>query len=298
MALAIDKSSATITVDKTGVKPAIEVGNDSALLHCTRNVRANMVNTPGQADPTGIPGILLTGKVLIAGNPASNEDRIAISGWKFAMIQVSTIMVYEFRYCGRMPNEGSMIVDLRAGFNPNPCFDGKTMGLDDAFARASNTVTPVQGPKPGFQVTSAFSDSPFTYVPLRFENARMHAPNFLYSARRDEGFVTYLVVREPDGTTHFASHIGWHIIWHGEFQWTSTTEKPKAVMKTSSAQPGLPQLGEPAAADASFKMAKTPTGQTSNQLDRAAFKAGYVERNSSVLTQSDTRATDLPSVFF
>jgi hypothetical protein len=298
MALVIDKSSATITADKTGAKTAIEVGTDFALLHCTRNVRVGLVNSPGQTDPTNGPGIRLTGKVLISGNPASNDDKLAISNFKFAIIQVSTVLVYELKYSGRMANEGSMVADIRAGFSPNPCFDGRSLGLDSAFADSVNTVTPVQGPKPGFQVTSIHDDGPFTFALLRFENARVRAPNFLYSARRDEGFVSYLVAREPNGTTHFLSHIGWHVIWHGEFQWVSAAQKPQVVMRTSSFDVGVPVLGEPRTADASFTMAKQPVGQTSNQLDKAAFAAGFVARNSSILTQATTRPTDLPGKFF
>lgn len=298
MALSIDKSSATIAVDKAGAKTAIEVGNEFALLHCTRNVRVSQVNSPGQPDPTNGGAIRLTGKVLIAGNPASNEDRLAMSNFKFALVQVSTVLVYELRYAGRMANEGSMVVNLKNGFNPNPCFDGKALGLDAAFNSSVNTVTPVQGPKPGFQVSSVHDDSPFTYAPLRFENARMRAPNFLYSVRRDEGFVTYFLVKEPDGTVHFVSHIGWHIIWHHELQWKAAAEKPKVAQKASGFDSGVPVLGEPKVADASLTMAKAPSGQTANQLDRAAFKSGMVERNSSILTQSDARPGDLPSVFF
>lgn len=298
MTLAVDKPSATIAVDKAGAKTAIEVGSDFALLHCTRNVRVGQVNSPGQPDPTNGPGIRLTGKVLITGNPGAGDDRVAISNWKFAIIQVSTVFVYEFKYSGRMPNEGSMVANIKGGFNPNPCFDGKSTSLDDAFAKSNNTVSPVQGAKPGFQITSVHDDSPFTYTLLRFENARMRAPNFLYSARRDEGFVSYFVAREPDGTTHFLSHIGWHVIWHHELQWKTATDKPAVVAKTSSFEAGQPQLGEPKVADASFNMAKSPNGQTSNQLDRAAFKSGFIDRNSAVLTQADTRPGDLPSVFF
>ena len=299
MVLAVDKSSATIAVDKAGAKTAIEVGNELALLHCTRNVRVGQVNSPGQPDPTNGPGIRLTGKVLITGNPNAGEDKVAISSWKFAIIQVCTVFVYEFRYSGRMPNEGSMVVNIKAGFNPNPCFDGLSASLDDAFAKSNNNnVVPVQGAKPGFQISSVRDDSPFTYTLLRFENARMRAPNFLYSARRDEGFISYFLAREPNGTTHFLSHIGWHIIWHHELQWKTATDKPVVVAKTSSFEAGLPQLGEPKVADASLNMAKSPNGQTSNQLDRAAFKSAFVDRNTATLTQSDARPGDLPSVFF
>jgi hypothetical protein len=297
MALALDKSSATIAVDKTGAKTAIEVGTDNALLHCTRNVRVNLVNTPGFPDPTNGPAIRFTGKVFIAGNPASSADRVDITKFQVALIQVATVMVYEMRYAGRMNNEGSMTVNIRAGFNPNPCFDGKTTSLDDAFTNANNIVTQVQGPKPGFLISSIRDDSPFTHVTLRFENRVVPAPNFLFSARRDEGFVTYLVVRVPDGTIHFLSHVGWHIIWHGEFQWKAPGEKPTVVMRTSTFDLGQVLLGEPVPADASLAMAKQPRGSTANELDRLAHK-GLADRNTAILSQSTSRPSDLPGVFF
>lgn len=297
MALALDKSSATISVDTTGAKTAIEVGTDNALLHCTRNVRANLVNSPGFPDPTNGPAIRLTGKVFIAGNPASGADRLDITKFQVALVQVATVIVYEMRYAGRMKNEGSMTANLQVGFKPNPCFDGKTTSLDDAFANAINTVTQVQGPKPGFLISSIHNDSPFTHVTLRLENRMVPAPNFLFSARRDEGFVTYLVVRGPDGTTQFLSHIGWHIIWHGEFQWKTPGEKPTVVMKTSTFDTGQVRLGEPVPADASFNMAKQPTGSTANELDRLAHK-GLADRNVAILTQLTIRPPDLPGTFF
>jgi hypothetical protein len=298
MALAVDKSSATFTVAKAEAKTAVEIGTDFGLLHCTRNVRVNLVNAPGSPDPTNGPAIRLTGKVLITGDPTSNADRLAISSWQVAVVQVSTVFVYELRYAGRTSNEGSMTANLRAGFNPNPCFDGKAMGLDAAFAGAANTVTPVKGAKPGFLFSSVHDDNPFTFARLRFENTLVAAPNFLHSVRRDEGFVSYLVVREPDGTTHFVAHIGWHIIWHGDVLWKSAAEKPQVVMRTSSFDTGDVRLGEPVPPDASLAMAKQPSGSTANELDRQAFKTGFVDRNVSILTASKTRPSDLPSVFF
>lgn len=296
MALVLDKSSATIQVDKAGAKTAVEVGDDFALLHCTRNVRVGLVNTPGFQDPTNGPGIRLTGKVFVAGNPNSGEDKLGITNFEVALIQVANVLVYEMRFAGRQATEGSMTANLRAAFSPNPCFDGKTVSIDDAFTRAINTVTPVQGPKPGFVISSVHDDSPFVYMPLRSENPSVAAPNFLFSARRDEGFVTFLIARQSRGPVQILSHIGWHIIWHAEFQWKTPTEKPKVFMKTSAFDSGTPVLGEPAAG-ADLSMAKTPTGKSANELDREAFQA-FGNRNTSVLSQSKTRPTDLPSVFF
>jgi hypothetical protein len=258
------------------------------------------VNIPGFPNPINGPAIRLTGKVFIAGNPASGADRLDITKFQVALIQVSTVIVYEMRYAGRMKNEGSMTVNIRAGFNPNPCFDGKTTSFDDAFTNAStNTiVTPVQGPKPGFLISTNFDDSPFVHELLRFENRAVPAPNFLFSARRDEGFVTYLVVRVPDGTIQFLSHVGWHIIWHGEFQWKAPGEKPTVVMRTSAFDLGQVLLGEPLPADASLAMAKQPRGSTANELDDLAHKGGFADRNTAILSQSKSRPADLPSVFF
>jgi len=296
MALSLDKSSATLSADKAGAKTAVEPGNDFALLHCTRNVRVGDVNAPGQPDPTNGPAIQLKGKVLIAGDPVA--DKLASTSWKAAIVQVANVLVYEMKYAGRMANEGSMVANIRNGFNPNPCFDAKTLKLDDAFNNSATTVTPVFGAKPGFLFTVVANDSPFSFVRLKFENALVRAPNFLHSVRRDEGFVSYLVVKDPAGTVTFVSHIGWHIIWHAELQWKTPEAKPTVVMKTSSFEAGQPVLGEPTPADASLAMAKNPTGATANELDRAAFKAGFVDRNTSILTQSQTRAGDLPGVFF
>ena len=298
MTLSLDKSSATIDIDLKGMKTAVHVGRQSFLMHCSRNVNLGCVDAPAGTRKTTGDAAILKGRVLVAGDPASNADRTEISSWNFAFIQVAKVMVYEFGYAGRMDNEGSVAINVRPGFNPNPCFDGDSISLDDAFDSSINTVTQVTTPKPGFQVESRHGDNPSTLLDLRFTNTSAGAPNFIHRARRDEDFVAYLIARDPQGTVHFLSRVGWHLIWDAQFQWSSPAAKPTPVMLTSVVEKGSVLLGPPPASDAHAQMAFGPRGDTANAMDGAAFDAALGRRDARFVTQSLTRPGGLPTPFF
>jgi hypothetical protein len=297
MAVKIDASTAMITMDKTGAKCAIKVGKELVLLHGTQNADLTAADNTAGGKMKG-PFMNLTGTVFM---DADASDKI-IGDWEFGFIQVSTMAVYEFIYAGRMPNEGSLTVNLKAGFKTNPSLDvdpdpGVTID-EDIFDAASVSATPTTTPRTGFDVTCTFGDHPNTFVPKKFENKTTSSQNFLFSARRDEGFVSYFVGRpNSKSPVQFLSRVGWHCIWHGTFKWANG--KPTCTMKDSRIDPGTVLLGAPSnASDPDFLIAKARVGPTSNSQESTAVDDATIRRIAPVLKESTDRPTDLPDDFY
>jgi hypothetical protein len=299
MALRLDTSSATMTVDIKGAKSAIHIGKELVLLHGTRNANLAAADVPMGGKGNKGPSIVITGKVFMEAD-ASDFD---LGDWQFGMIQVSNLMVYEFVYAGRMANEGSVVLNLRSGFTKNPSLDadppqGGSID-DDIFDIAHQTTKRVSTPRVGFEIEYRFGDHPNTLVPQKFENRQTNAPNFIASARRDEGFITYFVAREnAQAPVQFLSRVGWHAIWHGTFTWSAAKMKPTLTTKDSRLDLGQVLLGAPVATDPDFQVAKARVGPTSNAMDEKASDDAFVHRRSPVCVQSTTLPKDLPSDFF
>src|SRR5262249_25304113 len=229
MALQLDASTATMSFDMTGSKSTIRVGTQFALLHGTRNVNLTAADDAAGVKPTKGPSVTTTGKVFLAADPSD----FTIGDWEFGMIQVSNLQVYEFVYAGRLAGEGSVTINLKSGFTKNPSLDeevppNSTSSTIDAtiFDQTFLTATRVTTTRVGFEIEYKLDDHPNTLVPLRFENRKTTAPNFIFSARRDEGFIAYFVARENSkAPIQFLARIGWHAIWHGTFKWSAATMK-------------------------------------------------------------------------
>lgn len=305
MAVALVPASATIAANKGGSRTDIHVGTEHALLHCTTKVRrAAADEAAGHPGHTG-PMITCTGTVLMSGDPANRQDKVDLmTNWEFGMILVSDLMVYEAHYAGRMANEGGIAINLRSAFGTNPSLDGDgdLPTVDEMIFDPSNQIITDQtiGTK-GFLVTYKFGDHPNNPFPLRQTNARTHSPNFLHTARRDEGFIAYFVARERGTTTHHLARIGWHVIWHGTLGWTSPTAKPTAAMVTSRIDIGQPTTDsvDNTAFPRSAAIAKNPQRPTCNEQDGTAFDRGYGPTASApVRVESEARPGNLPSSFF
>lgn len=305
MVVAIAPGTATITANKGGSRTDIHVGTEHALLHCTTNARRAAADDPaGHPGHTG-PMITCTGTVLMSGDPANRQDKVDLTtNWEFGMILVSDIVVYEALYAGRMANEGSIAVNLKSAFGTNPSLDGDgdLPTVDEMIFDPSNQVITDQttGTR-GFLVTYKLGDHPNNPFPLRQTNSKVPAPNFLHTARRDEGFIAYFVARERGSTVHHLARIGWHIIWHGTLGWTTPTAKPTVSMVTSRIDIGQPTTDavDNTAFPKSAAIAKNPQRPTCNEQDGTAFDRGYgIGAREPVRTESTTRPGNLPSNFF
>lgn len=305
MVVAIAPGTATITANKGGSRTDIHVGTEHALLHCTTNARRAAADDPaGHPGHTG-PMITCTATVLMSGDPANRQDKVDLTtNWEFGMILVSDLVVYEAQYAGRMANEGSIVVNLKSAFGTNPSLDGDgdLPTVDEMIFDPSNQVITDQttGTK-GFLVTYKLGDHPNNPFPLRQTNSKVPAPNFLHTARRDEGFIAYFVARERGSTVHHLARIGWHIIWHGTLGWTTPTAKPTVSMVTSRIDIGQPTTDavDNTAFPKSAAIAKNPQRPTCNEQDGTAFDRGYgTGAREPVRTESTTRPGNLPSNFF
>ncbi len=304
MAIALVASSATISANKGSSKPDIHVGTEHALLHCTTNARRAAANeAAGHPGHTG-PMITCTGSVLMSGDPSSSRDKIDLTSWQFGMILVADIVVYEAQYAGRMANEGSITVNLKSAFGTNPSLDGDgdLPTVDDMIFDPGNLViTPQTTGTRGFLATYKLGDHPNNPFPLRHTNGTTHSPNFLHTARRDEGFIAFFVAKDPAGTTHHLARIGWHIIWHGTLGWTSPTTAPTVAMVTSRIDIGQPTTDaiDNTNFPRSVAIAKNPQRPTCNEQDGNAFDRGYgPAATAPVRVESRTRPDNLPSKFF
>lgn len=305
MVIAIAPGTATITANKGGSRTDIHVGTEHALLHCTTKVRrAAADEAAGHPGDSG-PMITCTGTVLMSGDPANRQDKVDLmSNWEFGMILVSDLVVYEAHYAGRMANEGSIVVNLKSAFGTNPSLDGDgdLPTVDEMIFDPSHQIIKDQttGTK-GFLVTYTFGDHPNNPFPLRQTNGKAHSPNFLHTARRDEGFIAYFVARERGTTVHHLARIGWHVIWHGTLGWTAPAAKPTASMVTSRIDIGQPTTDaiDNTAFPKSAAIAKNPQRPTCNEQDGTAFDRGYgMGAREPVRVESTARPSNLPSNFF
>ncbi|MCE9532999.1 MAG: hypothetical protein K8T89_18025, partial [Planctomycetes bacterium] len=290
MAIKLDPTTATMSVDKAGSKSAIHVGRELVLLHGTRNAVLSSADTSAGGKQTNGPSIVMTGKVFMDA-AATDFD---LGDFQFGMIQVSTVVVYEFVYAGRMSNEGSVKINLKAGFTKNPSLDAETTGggtIDETiFDSANQTFKRVTTPRPGFEVTYKSDDHPSTLVPQKVQNSLTNAPNFISSARRDEGLIAYFVARQSETSpVIFLSRLGWHGIWHGTFKWSVATNRPTVTLVDSQMQLGSALLGSPPATDAEFLVAKARVGPITNDLDKSASDDAFVNRRSPVFVASRDR---------
>jgi hypothetical protein len=301
MALAFDPASASITAKAAGAKAGIHIGTQLALLHCTVNANLNVadIETGGRGDKG--PMINFTARVFFPTDPNSGANKIEISKWDFGIIQVSDVQVFQARYAGRRESEGEVTLNLKAGFRANPSLDADEDLPDMIFEPRLLTVTPVFAPKPGFQVEFKPGDNPNNLFPLKIINKATDSPNFLFSARRDEGFITYFVARDPAGKTHHLARIGWHIVWHGTCRWTSPSAKPTAMLLASRIDIGESVNDDPAntAFPAMFAVAKNPQRPTTNEChNEAADKALAENPVPPVHVALKARRSDVPVNFF
>jgi hypothetical protein len=288
-----------MSVDRKGAKPAIHVGKELILLHGTKNANLAAADMSTGGDGTKGPCIVITGNVFLE----ADAGEFDLGDWQFGIIQVSNVMVYEFIFAGRTSTEGSVTVNLKSGFTKNPSLDAEPHSggsIDESIFDANNlTMKRVTKPKTGFQISVTSNDHPAKLMEKRFQNRRTNSPNFIFSARRDEGFTTFFVARENErAPVQFLSRVDWHIIWHGTFKWSAAKVEPTVTMKDARLDVGPVRSDAPDAGSTDFQIAKARVGPTSNEQDNKATDDAFVRRLTTVCTQSETLPKDLPSDFY
>lgn len=297
MALIIDDNSVSMTFSSTGAKASVGVAREFAVVHCTAgaNVAAGNSAPPGRVATRNAIGI--TAKLFVE---ATANEKFAI-GLDLGMAQVTELYTYDYLYGGRLESEGSVLLDLKAGFSRNPSLDvqpdpGQTVDehiFDLQFVKEQRVTTP----RPGFNMTVQFGDHPNNTVPWKFDNTLTSAPNHLARIRRLQHFVVYLLAREGAGSTpRILGRLGWAVSWICNVTWTAGT--PKLQVTRSDLFPGTFMKGPPASGDAWAQLAVNQTGPSTNDQDETAVARIYDQRRSPTCQQSATRPADLPADFY
>lgn len=291
----LDGSSATIAWKTSGATAAVFPGAQSILLHCTKNVNTGAADRPGIRPPYG-PAIEIEGHVFV-------EKTGHISGFgnlEFGMVQISTLFAYDVLYVGRVPSEGSTVIDLRQAFTTNPSVDvepGTGESVEDhVFSPANVFPTPAFRPdgRKGLDIKVTATDNPWNLFDLTFENRVAGAPNFIAKVARNEAFVTHFVVREPGAPTTILARLGWTVNWYAEFNWVAG--RPFLSAHTCLLFPGVPRIGAPPP-DPISTLAVTLAGKTTNELDNEATDARS-QRRQPICMQLRERPSEFRSNFY
>jgi hypothetical protein len=263
-AVVIDPASAKITIDKKGAEPDLFVTEKIVHAHLTRGAKGMGDNAP-DAGNNFDPAIIITGTfdvILDAGD--------SFNDFKFGFLQFGNQIVREDVYGGRTENEGATRLNHRLALTQNPALDS-----DDKvkpFFKNKHTKTDVnaevQGSKTIFHEKIIIGDHPNVRMPIKVENEKVPAPNFMFSMRVDEGFTTVLTVQDPAGKFQHLAHFSWHLVWHGQMRWRATGA-PTKTMITKGFDIGPVKPGAPNDSTLSALLSD-PVGPMFNQLTKNA----------------------------
>jgi hypothetical protein len=294
MAVTIDRSSVRVTPRFTDAVPAIRLGRNGVLSHCTKN--ANLVAADDLSARTTFGNAMTwTGRVTVTGDETEIRTK-----WTFGFVQLCDEFVNESVFGGRISGEGSMRANYKLGHTANPAIDADAKTSTLPFSDSVVNIKKKPGTASAFEVVCDDGDNPTAIEVLTATNRRTHSPNFLFSARRDDGFVTVFAAKEeaPDGATfHFFAHFTWHLLWHAELRWTSALSPPRLLVRDARLDHGSVTMGGPT--DQRFTaLLANPVGPTINDQDDQAHLDAWDGRREPVLQQLQGRLPEIPSDFF
>jgi hypothetical protein len=300
-ALAIDVASAKLTANKGASAAAVKVGSENAFLHCTTNVNLSVAD--------GVPGRETTGnmityaaEVAFNANATSQADRNELLlDWELLFVQTSETILNEYEYAGRLASEGSIRIDVKPGFVPNPCLDAnERLSANFPFLQNdSRTTTPPVGAAARYVVKIEAGDNPHGLIPLQRQNLVASATNFMFKARRDERFVVQFVARNlKRRQTHLLAHIKWRINWDAELRWGLANSK----RVVPSGQPAIDvdttfTAGAPTDPKV-LAIVRNPQKPTANELDGRASDAAFRLRTAPFFQAFANRHIPVPADFF
>lgn len=299
MALAIDAASTTMSFVQGTAKADVKAGTKFAVLHCTNgaNLKAGDTQPSGKVNST--EAVKVKGNVFVT----CGSDDFVLDGHEFGMAQVTELQAYEFLYAGRVSNEGSVAINMKAGFGTNPSLDvdphpGQSID-EEIFNIVGLNIVRKTTPRLGFSVDFVFGDHPNNTVPWTFQNTVSGATNFLQRTFRAQHFVVYFLTRPNSTTTPtILGRIGWAIVWDFTYQWTAANKTPTVTKKNSQLFPGTFKLGAPDPLDAWARIAVNRTGATTPNQDRAAVTAVWDQRKDPLCKQSTSWPAGFPADFF
>lgn len=299
MAIIVDDSSVTMQFLPGAAKAAIHPGLQFAVVHCTAGANTGAGNTVPAGKVKTNDAIQMKGKVFVE----ATANEFDFGDHEFGMVQVTELHDYQFQYVGRLDSDGSVLLNLRAGFTKSPSLDVEPVGgetVDEHIFSFSNLETKrVTTPRTGFEITVTFGDHPNNVVPWRFDNTTTHSPNFLARIRRAQHFVVYFVTRaSASATPRILGRLGWAVTWDCDVNWTTATMRPRLTMNRAELFPGTFKLGPPPAADDWAQIAVSRTGPSTNAQDTTVVNAIYANHQPPACRESATRPDGFRSDFF
>jgi len=299
MAIIVDDSSVTMQFLPGAAKAAIHPGLQFAVVHCTAGANTGAGNTVPAGKVKNSDAIQMKGTVFVE----ATANEFDFGDHEFGMVQVTELFDYQFVYAGRVDSEGSVVLDLRAGFTKSPSLDVEPVGgetVDEHIFSFSNLETKrVTQPRTGFEITVTFGDHPNNVVPWRFENTLTSANNFLARIRRVQHFVVYFVTRASvSATPRILGRLGWAVTWDCDVNWTTANLRPRLTMNRAELFPGTFKLGPPPAGDNFAQLAISRTGPSTNAQDITAVNGIYATHQAPACRQSASRPDGFRSNFF
>jgi Domain of unknown function (DUF4157) len=288
-AVKLDTSSLKLEITKPGAVAAVHVGAKAALLHCTLGVNKGVADAPAPGRKVTLGNAILYKAALTA----EGDFTELVTDFTFKFLQFSDVIVQEYLYAGRLNHEGSLRVNLKLGYTAIPCLDADENGADMPFIATNVSIKPRPGAAGVFDIVCEGGDNPHDMPMLSQINNRTKAPNFLFSARRDEGMIVVLQVTDKAGAVTRLAHNSWHVIWHSEFDWKSPAEKPVAQAKDARIDVGQSVLGAPTDSRLAGLLAN-PRGPTANEQDAQANIEAFTNFKDPVIKQLSQHEPEIP----
>lgn len=300
MTLIVDPSTAKIEWVESGAIAACHTGSKFAILHCTSGANLGAGDHMPAGKVKSADAMQMAASVFVE---ATNNE-FDLGTREFGMVQVCELIRYEFLYAGRLESEGSCLMNMMSGFTANPSLDVQRSpgtSFDDRIFDMNNLIVDrVTTPKTGFNVQVRFGDHPNNTIPYRFQNSVTKATNFLARAWRVQTFAVYFVTRSTKSAPlDILGELGWVVRWKVDFNWTSATSTPTAILRDAFLAPSVSgfHLG-PDPGDSWSHIALNRTPPATNKQDDDTVNKIFTLRQSPLLTQSRDRPVDLPANFF
>src|SRR5262245_7818082 len=185
MAVIIEESTATMSAEYVGARPAVTYakrrGIDMAVLHQRRNSDHIISEPIGSAEETS--AIHMTASVSVLADDVAQIKR----QYEFHLLQLAWKPIDYALYAGAAAADGSLKFDFAAR-NSGTIFLDATESGDPPFPYVDSINSPAfrsGGAPRKWLVSLTTDDHPYTDLPLVFPNFATHdQPNYLYQAER------------------------------------------------------------------------------------------------------------------
>jgi hypothetical protein len=299
MALILKTDTAMMAWKTSGALAGVHMGTRYALLHCTNGANLGAGDTEPAGEVVSAEPVEIVASMVVEATNAEKD----LGTRQIGLAQVTALNAYEFLYVGRVPTEGSTLINMKSGFPGVASLDSKKgkLSIDDRiFAKTNIDILPPPSGTKGFTVNVTMTDHPHNAVPLQFENRVAGVQNYLARILRNQHFIVYFMTREtPTSPITILGRLGWAVHWDTDVNWSAKTNAPvKPKLRASHLFPGEFRIGAPPDGDPWAKIALDRTEPTTNALDEKAADDAWDLRKSPMCEQSKTRPDGFRDGFY